>query len=67
MAQLIAMLNSYPHTMFPVARFKWGAFRVDMDLQPCKTMTNILAPVKHAIWMLSAWNSTLDHNDVPSA
>ena len=44
-------------------------FRVDMNLQPCKTMTNIcvLAPVEHAIWMLSAWNSILDHNDVPSA
>ena len=34
------------------------------DLQPCKTMTDILAPVEHTNWALSAWNSTLDQNDI---
>ena len=34
---------------------------------PCKTMTDTLAPVEHTNWALSAWNSTLDRNDVPSA
>ena len=26
LAQLIAILNSYPHTMSPMARLKWSAF-----------------------------------------
>ena len=26
LAQLISILNNYPHTMFPEARFKWSAF-----------------------------------------
>ena len=30
-------------------------------------MTNTLTPVEHTNWALSAWNSTLDRNDVPSA
>ena len=30
-------------------------------------MTDILAPVERTNWALSAWNSTLDRNDVPSA
>ena len=30
-------------------------------------MTDTLAPVEHANWVLSAWNFTLDQNDVPSA
>ena len=30
-------------------------------------MTNTLAPVECTNWVLSAWNSTLDRNDVPSA
>ena len=30
-------------------------------------MTDTLAPVEHTNWALSAWNSTLDRNDVPSA
>ena len=30
-------------------------------------MTDTLAPVEHTNWVLSAWNSTLDRNDVPSA
>ena len=30
-------------------------------------MTNILAPVEYTNWALSAWNSTLDQNEVPSA
>ena len=30
-------------------------------------MTNTLAPVERTNWALSAWNSTLDRNDVPSA
>ena len=34
---------------------------------PCKTMTGTLAPVERTNWALSAWNSTLDQNDVPSA
>ena len=34
---------------------------------PCKTMTYTLAPVERTNWALSAWNSTLAQNDVPSA
>ena len=49
--------------MSPMARLKWSAF----DLQPCKTMTDTLAPVECTNWVLSAWNSTLDRNNVPSA
>ena len=30
-------------------------------------MTDTLAPVERTNWALSAWNSTLDRNDVPSA
>ena len=30
-------------------------------------MTDTLAPVECTNWALSAWNSTLDRNDVPSA
>ena len=30
-------------------------------------MTDTLAPVEHTNWVLLAWNSTLDRNDVPSA
>ena len=30
-------------------------------------MTDTLAPVERTNWVLSAWNSTLDRNDVPSA
>ena len=30
-------------------------------------MTDTLAPVEHTNWVLSAWNSTLDQNEVPSA
>ena len=30
-------------------------------------MTDTLTPVEHTNWALSAWNSTLDWNDVPSA
>ena len=40
----------------------WG-----VDLQPCKTMTNTLAPVERAIWVQPAWNSTLDRNGVPQS
>ena len=36
-------------------------------MQPCKTMTDTLALVERTNWVLSAWNSTLDRNDVPSA
>ena len=34
---------------------------------PCITMTDTLAPVERTNWASSAWNSTLAHNDVPSA
>ena len=30
-------------------------------------MTDTLAPVERTNWASSAWNSTLDRNDVPSA
>ena len=30
-------------------------------------MTDTLTPVERTNWALSAWNSTLDWNDVPSA
>ena len=36
----------------------WG-----VDLQPCKTMTDTLAPVERAN---PAWSFTLDWNGVPS-
>ena len=36
-------------------------------MRPCKTMTDTLAPVERTNWALSAWNSTLDWNDVSSA
>ena len=39
----------------------WG-----VDLQPCKTMTDTLAPVERANWVQPAWNSSLDWNGVPS-
>ena len=54
--------------MSSMARLKWSAFlRGGLDLQPCKTMTDTLAPVECTNWALSAWNSTLDRNDVPLA
>ena len=36
-------------------------------MEPCKAMTDTLAPVERTNWALLAWNSTLDRNDVPSA
>ena len=36
-------------------------------LGPCKSMTDTLAPVERTNCALSAWNPTLDRNDVPSA
>ena len=36
-------------------------------MQPCKAMADTLAPVERTDWALSAWNSTPDRNDVPSA
>ena len=44
----------------------------EVDLQICKSMTNMLALVEHANWVLLAWNSTLvivvnDKNDVSLA
>ena len=66
LAQLIAVLNSYPYTMSAMARLKWSAF-LRGNLQPCRAMTDTLAPVECTNWVLSAWNSTLDRNDVPSA
>ena len=30
-------------------------------------MTDTLAPAEHTNWALSAWNSTLDRNDISSA
>ena len=36
-------------------------------MQPCKAMTDTLAPMERTNWALSDWNSTLDRNDVPSA
>ena len=49
-----------------MARLKWSAF-LRVDLWPCGTMADTLAPVGRTNWALSAWNSTLDQNDVPSA
>ena len=48
LAQL-ATLDSYPHIMFPVARS--SDLGVHVDLQPCKTMTDTLAPMEHANWV----------------
>ena len=36
-------------------------------MQPCKAMTDTLAPVERTNWALSAWNSIPDRNDVPPA
>ena len=47
-------------TLTPVERTNWA-------LRPCKTMTDTLTPVERTNWALSAWNSTLDWNDVPLA
>ena len=66
LAQLLAILNSYLYTVCPMAILKWSAFLRE-DLQPCKIMTDTLAPVERTNWALSAWNSTLDRNDVCSA
>ena len=66
LAQLVAILNNYPHTMSSMARLKWSAFLRE-GLQPCKTMTDTLAPVEHTNWAISAWNSALDQNGVLSA
>ena len=52
--------------MSPMARPKWSAFLRE-DLRSCKSMTDTLAPVERTNWALSAWNSTLDRNDVPLA
>ena len=49
-----------------MARLKWSAF-LRGGFAPCKAMTNTLAPVERTNWVLSAWNSTLDQNDIPSA
>ena len=56
---------SYLHSMSPMARLNWSAF-LGVDLQPCKTMTDTLAPVERANWVQPAWNSTLNRNGVPS-
>ena len=36
-------------------------------MQPCKAMTDTLAPVERTNWALLARNSTPDRNDVPLA
>ena len=43
LAQLIATHIIYLHSMSPMARLNWSAF-LGVDLQPCKAMTNTLAP-----------------------
>ena len=45
----IATHISYLHSMSPMARLNWSAF-LGVDLQPCKTMTDTLAPVERANW-----------------
>ena len=45
LAQLLAILNSYLYTVCPMAILKWSAFLRE-DLQPCKIMTDTLAPVE---------------------
>ena len=60
LAQLIYSYTQWLY-MFPLATFKW------LDLPSCKTMTDMLAPVEHTNSVLSAWNSTLDQNDIPLA
>ena len=52
--------------MSPMARPKWSAF-LRGGLGSCKSMTDTLASVERTNWVLLAWNSTLDRNDVPSA
>ena len=41
-----------------MARYKWDSFP-EGDFQPCKSMTNKLAPVERNNWVSSAWNFTL--------
>ena len=43
LAHLIATHIGYLHSMSPMARLNWSAF-LGVDLQPCKTMTDTLAP-----------------------
>ena len=52
--------------MFPVGRLRWSAF-LRGDLWPCKTLTDTMTPLERTNWALSAWNSTLDWNDIPLA
>ena len=51
-----------------MARLKWSAFlRGGFAALSQKAMTDTLAPMERTNWALSAWNSTPDRNDVPSA
>ena len=38
------------YSMSPMARLNWSGF-LGVDLQPCKTMTDTLAPVERANWV----------------
>ena len=49
--------------MSPVARLKWSVFW-GVDLQPCKTMTNTLAPACGACQLLYVTGfAKTQHND----
>ena len=51
LAQLIATHIGYLHNMSPMARLNWSAFLKGGYLQPCKTVTDTLAPVERANWV----------------
>ena len=56
LAQLIAILNSYLHSMSPMARLNWSrsAFLGGEFTALYGTMTDTLAPVERANWMQPA-------------
>ena len=51
--------------MSPMARLNESAF-LEVDLQPCKTMTDTLAPVERANWGVTSLEFYPRPDDVPS-
>ena len=51
LVQLIATLINYLHSMSHMAMQTQFLLFWRVHLQPCKTMTDTLAPVKHANWV----------------
>ena len=64
---MYSYLNSYLHAHHVYCGQTQMVAFWKVDLQPCKTMIDMLAPVECTNWVLLAWNSTPDKNDVLSA